>query len=227
MREKIYAFLTKPYMPILVIVLATLLAQLDRNYGYFFGIGVVLLILWGGRWQWADFGFATRLNAKTILLALFWTVVFFALDTCIQPIIEQNFGKADLSSIDSVRGDFLNYFILMLIVWVFAAFGEELLFRGYYMKRLAELLGNSNVAWVVAAIIMSIYFGVSHSYQGASGMIAVGISGFCMALLFVTNRKNLALVVLVHGFLDTIGLTLIYLNKDQAFGEWVQGLLFG
>jgi len=41
----------------------------------------------------------------------------------------------------------------MVIVWVFAAFGEEILFRGYYMKALAELLGNNNKAWLFSAFI--------------------------------------------------------------------------
>ena len=56
----------------------------------------------------------------------------------IDPILIKWFGEYDLSSIDNIRGDFLGYIILMAIVWIFAAFGEELLFRGYYMKALAQ-----------------------------------------------------------------------------------------
>ena len=33
--------------------------------------------------------------------------------------------------------------------------GEEFLFSGYYMKQLAELIGNTDRAWFISAIILS------------------------------------------------------------------------
>ena len=34
----------------------------------------------------------------------------------------------------------VSFIILFLIMWVFAAFGEEFIFGGYYMKHFAEFL---------------------------------------------------------------------------------------
>jgi membrane protease YdiL (CAAX protease family) len=110
-------------------------------------------------------------------------------------------------------------------MWLFAAFGEEFLFRGYYMKGVAELLGNTNKGWLISAILISIYFGIAHSYQGPAGMIAVGIAGFCFSLIFYKNRDNLALAVFVHGFYDMIGLTLLYYSKERVIVEWVERML--
>ena len=120
---------------------------------------------------------------------------------------------------------FANFFVLFLIMWVFAAFGEEFLFSGYYMKHLAEFMGNTNKSWLVSAIIMSIYFGASHNYQGTAGMIAVGLASCVYYFTFYKNRTNLALLVFAHGFYDTIGLTLIYLNRDRTFYDWALRLI--
>ena len=110
-------------------------------------------------------------------------------------------------------------------MWLFAAFGEEFLFSGYYMKHLAEFMGDTDKTWFISAIILSVYFGVSHNYQGISGMIAVGLASTIFFLIFFKNRTNLALLVFVHGFYDTIGLTLIYLEKDRIFYEWALNLI--
>jgi membrane protease YdiL (CAAX protease family) len=107
-------------------------------------------------------------------------------------------------------------------MWVFAAFGEEFLFSGYYMKALAELLGNSNKAWWLSAFLTSIYFGVSQGYQGTVGIVGGFLWSFFISMIFNKNRNNLLLLVLVHGFFDTVGITLLYLNKDHVITEWVQ-----
>jgi len=226
MRNKIYIFLTQPYAVIITIVVATLLSFSDRNLGSFYGIFTALYIIWGSKYRWSEFGFAKRINKKTIVKSLIITVlIFIGIDILIQPLLEIYLGAIDLSSLNDIRNDFGNYFVLIIVMWVFAAFGEELLFRGYYMKRFAELFGNTNKAWLISAIIISIYFGASHYYQGPAGMIAVGLVGFCYSLLFYKNRGNLVLAVLVHGFYDMIGLTLIYLNKERIFFDWVQQML--
>ncbi|WP_124980496.1 CPBP family intramembrane glutamic endopeptidase [Nonlabens xiamenensis] len=115
--------------------------------------------------------------------------------------------------------------IILIIMWVFAAFGEEFLFRGFSLKGLANLFGSSNKAWLLAALISSVYFGVSHSYQGLVGVISVLLWSFLISLIFCKNKKNLLLLVLIHGFSDTIGLSLIYFNKDHLISEWIIQML--
>ena len=226
MKNKLYRFLTKPYIVIIVMIIAPILSVADRNFGYFFGLFVALFLLWGNGWDWAKFGFGQKLNFHTVwrglLLAL---VIFLLIDVCIQPFLEIYFGKIDLSSIEEIRGDFSSFFILFLIMWIFAAFGEEFLFSGYYMKHLAEVLGDTDKTWFISAIVLSIYFGISHNYQGTSGMIAVGLSSTIFFFTFYKNRKNLALLVFAHGFYDTIGLSLIYLEEDRIFYEWVLNMI--
>jgi len=226
MKNKIYRFLSKSYIVIIVMIIAPILSIADRNFGYFFGLFVALFLLWGSGWDWTKFGFGQKINLRTILRGLLLAIaIFFIIDICIQPFLEIYFGKIDLSSIEEIRGNFASFFILFLIMWVFAAFGEEFLFSGYYMKHLAELFGDSDKAWLISAIVLSVYFGISHNYQGTSGMIAVGLASTIFFFTFYKNRTNLALLVFAHGFYDTIGLTLIYLEKDSIFYEWALNLI--
>lgn len=226
MIDKLYEFLSKPYMVIVVMIIAPILAVADRNFGYFFGLFVALFLLWRSGWDWAKFGFGQQLSIRTVGRGLILAIgIFLIIDICIQPFLEIYFGNVDLSSIDEIRGDFASFFMLFTIMWIFAAFGEEFLFSGYYMKHLAELFGDTDKAWFFSAIILSIYFGISHNYQGTSGMIAVGLASVISFLIFYKNRTNLALLVFVHGFYDTIGLTLIYLEEDRLFYNWALNLI--
>ena len=213
-------------MVIIVMIIAPLLSLADRNYGYFFGLFIALFLLWKSGWNWAKFGFGQKISLSTILKGLLLAIIIFVIiDICIQPFLEIHYGEIDLSSVDDIRGDFANFFILFLIMWVFAAFGEEFLFSGYYMKHLAEFMGNTNKTWLISVFILSIYFGISHNYQGTSGIIAVGLSSLIFHYAFYKNRTNLALLVFAHGFYDTIGLTLIYINKDRIFYDWAWNLI--
>ena len=213
-------------MVIIVMIIAPLLSLADRNYGYFFGLFIALYLLWKSGWNWAKFGFGQKISLSTILKGLLLAIIIFVIiDICIQPFLEIHYGEIDLSSVDDIRGDFANFFILFLIMWVFAAFGEEFLFSGYYMKHLAEFMGNTNKTWLISVFILSIYFGISHNYQGTSGIIAVGLSSLIFHYAFYKNRTNLALLVFAHGFYDTIGLTLIYINKDRIFYDWAWNLI--
>ena len=226
MKTKIYNYLNKPYAVILVMLIAPLFGFIDRNLVFFFGLGVAFLILRGSKFDWARFGIGQKITGKTILKSLIITLGLISLFyILIDPLLQSWLGEYDLSSIDDIRGNLVGYVVLMIIVWIFAAFGEEFLFRGYYMKALAELLGNKNKAWLLSAFITSLYFGVSHIYQGLVGVVSVFLWSFAISMIFTKNRNNLLLLVLIHGIYDSIGITLIYLNKDQVISEWVQQLL--
>lgn len=212
-------------MVVLTMLITPLLGFVDRNFVFFFGLGVAFLILWGSNFDWSKFGFGKRINKKTILKSLLITIPILIGFYTIEPILEIYLGEFDLSSFDDIRGNLVGYIVLMVVMWVFAAFGEEFLFRGYYMKALAELLGNSNRSWLLSAIIVSIYFGISHAYQGPVGIVSVALWSFCISMIFNKNRNNLGLLVLVHGFYDTVGITLLYLDKDRIISDWIQQML--
>ncbi len=225
MKTKLYNFLNKPYAVVFIMLIAPIFGFIDRNFVFFFGLGVAFLILKRSKFEWKRFGIGQKINRKTVLNSLLIAVtLFMVFSVLIDPLLQNWLGEYDLSSIDDIRGNFAGYIILMIVMWVFAAFGEELLFRGYYMKSLAELIGNNNTSWLLSALITSTYFGISHAYQGLIGVVSVFLWSFVISLLFIKNRNNLLLLVLIHGIYDSIGITLIYLNKDHVISDWVQQL---
>lgn len=223
MKTKIYNFLNKPYAVVLIMIIAPLFGFIDRNFVFFFGLAVTFLILQGSNFDWKRFGIGNKITGKTILKSLLITLpLFLVFMTLVDPFLQTWLGEYNLSSIEDIKGNLVGYLVLMLIIWIFAAFGEEFLFRGYYMKAFAELLGNNNKAWIISAIITSLYFGISHIYQGLSGAVAVFLWSLIISLIFNRNRNNLLLLVLIHGFYDSIGITLIFLDTDFGISDWVQ-----
>ncbi len=51
------------------------------------------------------------------------------------------------------------------IVWTFAAFGEEIAYRGYLLTRAADVGGRTPFAWWISVIIVSVLFGYGHYYK--------------------------------------------------------------
>jgi len=100
-------------------------------------------------------------------------------------------------------------------MWVVAAFGEEFVYRGLLVERLGFLFGHTKAALWIAVLISSNLFGLAHRYQGISGMVTTGVAGFAMGAMFINSKNRLWLTILTHGIYDVIGITLIYLDKEQ------------
>src|SRR2546426_1082666 len=92
-------------------------------------------------------------------------------------------------------------------------FGEEFVYRGYLLTRIARVLGDPPRAWLAALVVTSILFGVGHQYQGLSGMITAGLGGFTFGLLYLVTGRNLWVSVIAHGTMDTVGFLLLFLGR--------------
>ncbi|EZH74612.1 hypothetical protein ATO12_12665 [Aquimarina atlantica] len=209
-----------------LIAISTIISYFTGGLGYWFGLLATLLALWSTKFNWADFGITKQPWMQNITYAIWYALgIYVLVDILVNPVIEYFFGIIDLSDLDAIRGNFSIYLITVLAMWVIAAFGEELVYRGYFMKRLAFIFGNSDKAWFLSAMVISIIFGLAHLYQGMSGVISTGIISFIFCLIFFLNRKNLILCMLVHGIYDVMGLTLIYLNKERLIVDWIRHTL--
>jgi membrane protease YdiL (CAAX protease family) len=47
-------------------------------------------------------------------------------------------------------------------VWAFAAFGEELSYRGFLLTRAGDVGGRSMAAYSCAASVVAVFFGFGH-----------------------------------------------------------------
>ena len=55
MKTKIYNYLNKPYVVVLIMLIAPIFGFIDRNFVFFFGLGIAFLILWGSNFDWSKF----------------------------------------------------------------------------------------------------------------------------------------------------------------------------
>ena len=92
---------------------------------------------------------------------------------------------------------------LELVAWLAlawsAAFGEELVFRGYLMRQFGAWTGS-----VLAGLILQgVAFGLAHGYYGRA-MLAIMVHGWLLGLL-AWWRKSLRPGMLAHGVQDSLG----------------------
>src|SRR5881396_486060 len=131
-----------------------------------------------------------------------------------EPAIARLTGKLpDVSLFAPLAGNVHFLLISLGVAWTLAAVGEEFVYRGYLLTRIARGLGDTPRAWLGALAVTSILFGVSHRYQGASGMVSAGLGGFTFGLLYLVTGCNLWVAVIAHGTMDTVGFLLLFLGK--------------
>jgi hypothetical protein len=118
----------------------------------------------------------------------------------------------DVTMFRPIIGDEFRLAVWLVLVWTVAAFMEEMVFRGWIMTRVAEVGRFSSGAWAAAVVVSSVIFGAVHLYQGASGVIATGLTGAVFAGLYLATGRNLWAAILAHGFMDTVGFVMIYLG---------------
>jgi membrane protease YdiL (CAAX protease family) len=168
------------------------------------------------RVQWKHIGFTLyRTWPTTLLLGVACGVGLELFDLFgKQPLLTRLFGKPpDLSNFAAVRGNLKFALVMIGLIWILAAFGEELVYRGYLMNRVADLGRGTRTAWVVSLFLISALFGFSHYQQGITGIIEEGSDGLILGLMYLACRHNLAVPIVAHGICDTIDIALLFLGK--------------
>jgi membrane protease YdiL (CAAX protease family) len=130
-----------------------------------------------------------------------------------QPALEDLTGEtANLSDFRPLVGNVPLLLVALAANWTLAAFGEEMVYRGYLMDRVALLGAGTPTAWVVSLLAVSAVFGWGHVDQGLTGQLQAGIDGLLLGLLYLGNRRNLTLPIVAHGVSNTLAFLLIYLG---------------
>jgi membrane protease YdiL (CAAX protease family) len=168
------------------------------------------------RLQWKEIGFRRYFTWPTTLLlgvACGLGLELFDLFAK-QRLLTRLLGKPpDLSDFAAVKGHIKFALLTIALVWIFAAFGEELVYRGYLMNRMADLGRGTRTAWIVSLLVSSAIFGLTHYHQGLTGIVEEGSDGLILGLLYLACRRNLAVPIVAHGVCDTIDIFLLFLGK--------------
>ncbi len=221
MREKIKSFIEHNKWLTFVEVSIAIFITLAIEFGWVtqFIIFAIVLYSWLSLWLrgkgWSDFGLKKPESwKKTILLALLVGIVFQALSLyVIEPFLGKLTGDIpDVSIFKPMVGNVPQLLFYIALSWTFAAFIEEMIYRGYFMHRIADLFDRNKTGWIVGLILSNLLFGFGHMYQGLSGMIITGVTGFIFASLYFANNGKLWAPILAHGIYDTIGFLMIFFD---------------
>jgi membrane protease YdiL (CAAX protease family) len=180
------------------------------------GIPLALLLIWGLSWLkragWSDVGiFKPQSWIKTILIGVGTAILFQSF-----AILQIRLGgpTPDLSNFEPLKNNIWLLLGMLVISWTSAGFGEEVIWRGFFMKQIAKFFGETKSGWWIGLLVSSVVFGLIHSYQGTTGIIMTGINGLVFGLIMLLSRRNLWTSIIAHAATDTFGFILIY-NWDS------------
>jgi uncharacterized protein len=140
---------------------------------------------------------------------LVWTLLQLGL---FMPILEHLTGTTqDVSAFAELKGNLPQLLLFLALTWTLAAFGEEMVYRGYMQRRAADLLGSGRAGLVFGIGLSSILFGMAHTEQGVMGVALTALDALFFSWLKLRFENNLWAPILAHGVSNTIGLTAYYL----------------
>jgi membrane protease YdiL (CAAX protease family) len=164
---------------------------------------------------WGSLGLVRPANwGQVIAVALGAAIGLQLLSTFVtEPLITLLSGRpTDLSKFRPLVGNLKLVIGMLVVVWTLAAFGEELVYRGYLLNRGADLGYRTRRAWIASYLSVSLLFGFGHLYQGPTGVADTTVTGLLLGGLYLGFRRNLWIPILTHGLSDTIALVLVFLD---------------
>ena len=186
----------------------------------------LLLVAWGSLWlrglRWQDVGLALpagwpRLAGVGLAVGVaMWLLEFFVT----MPSLHRALGYwPDLTAFNDLVGNATLLAVYLALNWVLAAFGEEMVWRGYALPRAAEFFGSGTRAFVIALVVVNVAFGLAHLYQGPSGVIQATVGGALLGVLYLATGRNLVAPIIAHGVGNSIDFTVMYLGHYPGVGS--------
>ncbi len=186
---------------------------------------LMLFMVWldlrlrGQNWQhigltfrWTKF----RTVARTVLqsLAVFaFAIIMVAVGAIVMANIVGIPEGADMSSYGYLRGNLPMLTVALISVYLTASFGEEVIYRGFLIYRIAEIGSGKKAAWTIAVLISSLVFGLVHSDWVLTGIVQMTFMGLALGVSYLLLDRHLWPLVLAHGYLDTILIVQLYYSR--------------
>lgn len=181
-----------------------------------FVLGLVSIRLRNG--GWSAMGLKRPASwIRIVLIALAAAVLRLILgDLVIEPLAAHFWPPIIApAGADAITGNIKMAAVTLLLVWTWAAFGEEIGYRGYLLTRAAEIGGRTTVAYWVGIVVIAVLFGYGHYYKGPAGIVDSGVAGLILGAAYMLSGRNLWASILAHGFIDTIGVTMLFFGWDS------------
>lgn len=174
------------------------------------------LSLWLRGLSWRDVGLRRskawwKVVLQAVLAALLIAIV---VNLVTAPLVHRLVGSSvNNSRFENIRGNFVALMGWLAVAWTLAAFGEEMIFRGYLMNRVADIVGRTRTGWVISLLLSSLIFGLGHGYQGVAGVIDTATIGLLLGTVYLVSKRNLWVNIICHGVIDSISLIALYFSR--------------
>jgi membrane protease YdiL (CAAX protease family) len=181
-----------------------------------FVLGLISMRLRDG--AWTAMGLRWPMSwRRTILFALATAALRILLGALVVDPLTARFWPPAIapSGTNEITGHVMVALQWLGIIWTFAAFGEEIGYRGYLLNRAADVGGQSKAAYWVGVLVVAVLFGYGHYYKGPSGIVDSGMAGLLLGAAYVLSGRNLWVCILAHGFIDTVGVIAVFFGFDS------------
>jgi membrane protease YdiL (CAAX protease family) len=143
-----------------------------------------------------DFGFEPSDSVRSMM---FGALGGAFLGLVLQPLVAKRGKKGpplvgDIAALIPRGGRERGWYALVALS---AGIGEELVFRGFFMRLLADFGLEGAALIAVAALI----FGMAHLYQGVAGVLLTTFMGALLSVVYVSTGSLIAAMV-IHFLID-------------------------
>lgn len=168
-------------------------------------------------WTWMEagdlkpIGFSRHHLLSTLAWSVGIAVVLIAFGAIFIPVMQRLLEmRSDLSAYGALAGNATAARKLLGMALTSAAFGEEILFRGFLLHQLTAVLGSGSTARRSAIALSGLSFGLAHFIQGWFGIATTGIVGAIFAWAWYRTGRNLWALILAHALVDSYGIAMLY-----------------
>jgi membrane protease YdiL (CAAX protease family) len=185
------------------------------------GVGALLVLGWAALsgTPWRDLGFVRPRNVwLTVLGGIAVGIAFkLAMKSIVMPLL----GAPPMNqAYQHLAGDRAAFHGLVFPILFGAAFGEEVLFRGYLFERLGRLMGTSTAGAIATVVLSSALFAAAHfGGQGVPGVQQALVTGLVFGTVFARTR-SLAFLMVVHAAFDLTAAWLIFHRLETTVAHW-------
>jgi membrane protease YdiL (CAAX protease family) len=130
------------------------------------------------------------------------------------PLLFRLTGQSPPQTIEQtlLPGSLLYFLVLLIGIWLLAALGEEMVYRGYVLNRLADFFGQNTLGWRTGLIASSLMFSLGHGLNNLALLPGIFLLGLLEGGLYLGSQRNLWLSIVFHGTWDTVFLAMAFLG---------------
>jgi membrane protease YdiL (CAAX protease family) len=95
---------------------------------------------------------------------------------------------------------------------------EEFIFRGFLINYLNVVLETTGYSLVIACILTSVIFAMSHLQQGFDNVLKIAVLALLFALIFILS-ESLLIVIILHAFVDLVSGAMMVISSQKTINS--------